>query len=155
MINENKRAQSKPVVEEFVVRYFLKINRDNYVIGMFVAVTAEELAIYLSDNLIEVAESIYQSVGPDSKFIDGEIVQGELLTTVLSDDAKRIILAARQRSATDMINTLQDVADLYMATNVEKALLLEWRKYRVLLNRTDPVTKNIDDWPVPPATKTY
>lgn len=52
--------------------------------------------------------------------------------------------------ATLAINALQDAVELEMATDDENASLLEWKKYRVLLNRI-----NVNDapniaWPVLP-----
>lgn len=47
----------------------------------------------------------------------------------------------------DTIATLQDAVDFEMATDEEKASLLEWKKYRVLLMRVD--TSN-PQWPEMP-----
>lgn len=49
------------------------------------------------------------------------------------------------------IAPLQDAVDLEMATQEEVALLKEWKKYRVLLNRVDTTTAPDIDWPVKPA----
>ncbi len=45
---------------------------------------------------------------------------------------------------------LQDAVDLDMATEAEKALLADWKKYRVTLNRLDMSAPDID-WPMAPA----
>ncbi|EAB4400593.1 tail fiber assembly protein [Salmonella enterica subsp. enterica serovar Montevideo] len=50
--------------------------------------------------------------------------------------------------ASEKIAPLQDAVDLGEATDKEKASLLAWRKYRVLVNRVD--TSN-PDWPEQPA----
>ncbi|MEY0003313.1 tail fiber assembly protein [Morganella morganii] len=52
--------------------------------------------------------------------------------------------------ATDVIAPLQDAIDLDMATEEEEALLKEWKKYRVLLNRVDTSTAPDINWPVKP-----
>nr|WP_309484686.1 tail fiber assembly protein [Candidatus Pantoea persica] len=45
---------------------------------------------------------------------------------------------------------LQDAVDLDMATEAEKAQLVVWKKYRVLLNRGD-ISKAPDiEWPEAP-----
>ncbi|RZA56560.1 tail fiber assembly protein, partial [Serratia marcescens] len=44
---------------------------------------------------------------------------------------------------------LQDAVDLDMATEAEKALLTDWKKYRVTLNRLDMSAPEIA-WPVAP-----
>ncbi|EOK7742302.1 tail fiber assembly protein [Escherichia coli] len=55
------------------------------------------------------------------------------------------------QEATNTINILQDAVDLNMATDDESALLPLWKKYRVLLSRTD--TGNAPDivWPESPS----
>lgn len=48
------------------------------------------------------------------------------------------------------INILQDAVDLGMATDEEAALLPEWKKYRVLLSRTEEQTAEQVNWPSKP-----
>ncbi|EDO1877748.1 tail fiber assembly protein [Salmonella enterica] len=50
--------------------------------------------------------------------------------------------------ASEKIAPLQDAVDLNEATDKEKASLLAWRKYRVLVNRVD-ISK--PDWPEQPV----
>ncbi|MGL9750900.1 MAG: tail fiber assembly protein [Symbiopectobacterium sp.] len=45
--------------------------------------------------------------------------------------------ASLMRDATNVIAPLQDAVDLDMATDEEKAELVAWKTYRVLLNRVD------------------
>lgn len=52
--------------------------------------------------------------------------------------------------ATDAIAPLQDAVDLGMATDEEEALLKEWKKYRVLLNRVDTSLAPDIEWPEKP-----
>ena len=70
-----------------------------------------------------------------------------LLTQVQSE-------AARLRSIADVaIAPLQDAVDLDEATDAETALLKEWKRYRVALNRLPEQADypaNIE-WPAPPA----
>jgi len=62
--------------------------------------------------------------------------------------------AARRRAIADAaIVPLQDAVDLDEATEAEVALLKEWKRYRVALNRL-PDQANYPteiDWPAPPA----
>ncbi|UBX30086.1 tail fiber assembly protein [Arsenophonus apicola] len=53
--------------------------------------------------------------------------------------------------ATCEIAPLQDAIDLDIATEVEKKRLVDWKKYRVLVNRTDTSTAPDIDWPIKPA----
>lgn len=49
-----------------------------------------------------------------------------------------------------IIDPLQDAVDLAMATEDEKATLLEWKKYRVLLMRIDTSKAPDIIWPLTP-----
>ncbi len=53
--------------------------------------------------------------------------------------------------ANDAISPLQDAVDLDMASDEEKAALLEWKTYRVLLSRVKPEKGPDITWPTPPA----
>lgn len=64
---------------------------------------------------------------------------------VASAEQKKAFLLAEANIA---IAPLQDAFDLDMATDAEKALLLAWKKYRVLLMRVD-TTKPV--WPTLPT----
>lgn len=59
----------------------------------------------------------------------------------------------KQNKANSIIDTLQDAIDYKMATDNEKELLVEWKKYRVLLNRINPEDVLNIDWPVEPASQ--
>ncbi|MCC8365884.1 tail fiber assembly protein, partial [Xenorhabdus sp. PB61.4] len=52
--------------------------------------------------------------------------------------------------AKEKIDIWQDAVDLEMATKEEKAALLKWKKYRVLLNRVDCSTAPDIVWPEQP-----
>ncbi|WP_169923571.1 tail fiber assembly protein, partial [Xenorhabdus innexi] len=62
-------------------------------------------------------------------------------------EAKKKFLIAQ---ASRVIAPRQDAVDLDMATEEEKAALLVWKKYRVLLNRVDCSTAPEIDWPEQP-----
>ncbi|EDW2762591.1 tail fiber assembly protein [Salmonella enterica subsp. enterica] len=53
--------------------------------------------------------------------------------------------------ATDAIAPLQDAVVLDIATEEETALLLAWKKYRVLINRIKPEDAPDIDWPEVPG----
>lgn len=58
--------------------------------------------------------------------------------------------ASLMEKAVAIIAPLQDAVDLDMATEEEKALLLAWKKYRVLLNRVDTSKAPDIEWPEQP-----
>ena len=83
----------------------------------------------------------------DGKFYpppEPEIPQEELVAKALQLKSSLISEASQQ------ISILQDAVDLDMATDEEKATLLVWKKYRVLLNRVDPNLAPDIDWPAHP-----
>lgn len=88
-------------------------------------------------------------IGGGWAFKDGEIV------AVVPTNERYIANAEVQKKrltsqCNDTIATLQDAVDLDMATDKEKASLLEWQKYRVLLMRVDASKAPGVEWPIPP-----
>ncbi|WP_283107522.1 tail fiber assembly protein [Pseudomonas entomophila] len=61
--------------------------------------------------------------------------------------------AHRRAAADSAIAPLQDAVDLDDATDAEAALLKDWKRYRIALNRLpdQPGYPNTIDWPAPPA----
>jgi len=66
---------------------------------------------------------------------------------VQAEDKKNVLRA----DADYMIQPLQDAADLDIATESEKALLSQWKNYRVQLNRVDTSEPSNIIWPQKPA----
>lgn len=64
-----------------------------------------------------------------------------------SEQQKQSLLS----EATGAISPLQDAVDLDMATDEESALLKEWKKYRVLLNRVDTLAAPDIEFPEKPT----
>lgn len=80
---------------------------------------------------------------------DGLPVLTELLLTpedeiALAEDKKNLL----RSKADSEIAWLQDAAEEGIATESEKLLLAQWKKYRVLLMRVNTAAP---DWPIPPA----
>ncbi|WP_274093883.1 tail fiber assembly protein [Pseudomonas guariconensis] len=86
-----------------------------------------------------------------SQVITAEMKQASAAAELL---ASAQIETARLREIADgAIAPLQDAVDLDEATDAEAALLKEWKRYRVALNRLpdQPGYPNEITWPVPPA----
>lgn len=80
------------------------------------------------------------------KFSDGTFVDIRPSDASIAEQKKSELMAIAERA----IAPLQDAVDLGMATDAEAALLLEWKKYRVLLNRIDTSIAPDIEWPVAP-----
>lgn len=106
----------------------------------------EYIAVELSDNI---------AVGVGWSYADGvftpppepEKTPEELISA--ANIQKSSLLSA----ANATIVPLQDAVDLAMATDEEIALLTEWRKYRVLLNRVDTSAAPDIEWPTQLGTQ--
>ena len=107
---------------------------------------------------IELSDEDWQSAGPGYTYINGsliaptpktpeEILAEKNAEKIAENTAKKAELIV---AATDRISVLQDAVDLEMATDAEAAALPLWKKYRVLLSRTDVQTTEISEWPVKP-----
>lgn len=84
-------------------------------------------------------------------FFDGKIEYIAPTTKELVAEAeyKKTILL---EEASKIIAPLQDAVDLDMATDEEKTKLLEWKKYRIYLNRVDTSTAPDITWPEKPSS---
>lgn len=65
---------------------------------------------------------------------------------IQTEETKRYLL----NEASIKISILSDAVDMGIATESERVSLIEWRKYRVLVNRMDG--NNKDGWPKKPAS---
>ncbi|HEJ0068299.1 TPA: tail fiber assembly protein, partial [Citrobacter koseri] len=77
----------------------------------------------------------------DGKIQPREYSQEELIARAEAKKAELLSLA------TAAILPLQDAFDLGVTTEEETALLLEWKKYRVQVNRVDTSTAPGINWP--------
>lgn len=82
----------------------------------------------------------------------------EWITDVDAQRAADVAAAEQQKTALTLaansaIAPLQDAVDLGIATDEELALLLEWKKYRVLLNRIDTSVAPDIEWPTVPGER--
>lgn len=80
----------------------------------------------------------------DGKIQPRQYSQNELVEQA---EAKKAELLSAAAAA---IAPLQDAVDIGEATEEESALLLEWKKYRVLLNRIKPADAPDINWPEVP-----
>lgn len=97
----------------------------------------------------------------EDQLVDGVIDWSRLVTAQMKADAAAAQLLAQAlhevtelRTIADFaIAPLQDAVDLDEATEAEAALLKEWKRYRVALNRLpeQPGYPAEIDWPAPPA----
>ncbi|MQL46633.1 tail fiber assembly protein [Photorhabdus khanii] len=77
------------------------------------------------------------------------VVDKDLLKACQIEEAKQqqVILL---RQANETLSLLQDSLNLEVATEAERAALLEWKKYRVLLSRVDTSQAPDIEWPEVP-----
>ncbi|MCU6186026.1 tail fiber assembly protein [Citrobacter cronae] len=89
---------------------------------------------------------------------DGEYVKWDGKSWIHDEDAEiaaKVLQAAQQKDellglATSKIAPLQDAVDLDIATESEAALLIKWKKYRVLINRIQSEDAPDINWPPMP-----
>lgn len=122
-----------------------KVAYDNN--GLIVASCQDVSSLFPVDLSVVEVESLPEgfSIGlwvfKDGKIQPRQYTQDELREQAEAKKAELLSAAAAE------IAPLQDAVDLDMATDEEKAQLLAWKKYRVLLNRVD--TSN-PEWPERP-----
>ncbi|WP_051150976.1 tail fiber assembly protein [Tatumella saanichensis] len=134
----------------FTNRFFILTDNDAYVTGMMIAINQDEADRYESKDLAEVPKDIFESIGQDSKYIDGQVIQGQPRIPVLNGGSVNAIKSGLLREATDRIQILQDAIDLEMSEEGDDLRLINWKKYRVLLSRVDILMSQDISWPEAP-----
>ncbi|OCQ52670.1 Caudovirales tail fiber assembly protein [Photorhabdus australis subsp. thailandensis] len=93
----------------------------------------------------------FKKPGTDYDKWDGKewVIDKDILKASQIEEVKQqqVILL---RQANETLSLLQDAVDLEMATDGEKAALLEWKKYRVMLSRVDVNQAPSIEWPEVP-----
>lgn len=92
----------------------------------------------------EFTDAGENALGGTFIFKDGEIIAAPVDHVAEARTKKQKFLT----QANNVISTLQDAVDLNISTEEEKSSMVEWKRYRVLLNRVDP---NKPDWPLKPT----
>ncbi|EPX3668825.1 tail fiber assembly protein [Citrobacter koseri] len=122
--------------------------------GIIRCISNDVTAIYPRDfSIVEVkatAKNKMADISGEWVFKDGKIQQRQYSQNELIEQAetkKTELLSA----AAAAIAPLQDAVDIGEATEEESAFLLEWKKYRVLLNRIKPADAPDINWPEVPG----
>lgn len=137
-------------MEAYEYRYFISVDTEDYIDGMFISFSEEDEASINEKNLIEIDKSSYESVGPDMKYVGGKIYQGEPRIVDLTPDAWLSIRESKISYATKRISTLNDATDPEIVSDIDDAdisLLKKWKQYRVALTKMD---LNDPAWPIMP-----
>ncbi|PII51482.1 MULTISPECIES: tail fiber assembly protein [unclassified Serratia (in: enterobacteria)] len=133
-----------------MTKYFISVDEDGYISGMYIPRNEKDIELLDSDGFYEVSESEFKSIGSGSKYIGGAIVDGAPNPPSLNHNLRKHLHSSMIRAASEKINYLQDAIDFGVATDEEIYSIGMWRKYRIELNRIDPSDKDITEWPISP-----
>ncbi|MCA6221903.1 tail fiber assembly protein [Photorhabdus antumapuensis] len=97
----------------------------------------------------------YNSLNKPSDKAVGENTEVESDNIYVTDKEKLIQQAEHEKfqlliKANNLVAPLQDAVDLGIATEAEKTVLLEWKKYRVMLSKVDISLAPDVEWPEQP-----
>lgn len=135
---------------QYSTRYFIQMDSDNYVIGMLVAISEPEAEGYLAERLLEVSKEIFETIGQDSKFVDGKVVQGEPKPVVLTVENAKAIKSALLAEANTNTQPWQTQLLLGIISEEDKISLTNWMIYYKKVQEIDiSVAPNIS-WPEKP-----
>ncbi|CDZ83947.1 phage tail fiber assembly protein [Citrobacter koseri] len=109
------------------------------------AISIESLGS-LPDNVVSVAPD-----GSYEKWDGKKWVKDEEAENAAKIREAEVTKNSLMQVANEKILPLQDAVELGIAIEEETALLLEWKKYRVKLNRIEPDDAPDIDWPEQPA----
>lgn len=103
MANEYDDVKQK----SFSTRFFVETDKNSYVVGMFVACTAIEVEQYESAKLTEVSAAVYESIGENSQYVNGEVVQGEPRIVPLTKESADAVRQSLIELAVQSISVIQ------------------------------------------------
>lgn len=96
-----------------------------------------------------VTETSYRAIGGPGDLAEGEtLVEGVRPVIPALDNAQK--QAELLALAESKISPLQEAVDVDLASDEEKAELLAWKRFRVLVGRVD-LRSEKPDWPEVPA----
>lgn len=134
----------------YSTRYFIKMDNDNYVTGMLVAISEHEAKVYVAQKLKEVSQEIFESIGQDSKFFDGKVVQGNPKPVVITVENARAIKSRLLSEANTNTQPWQTQLLLGIISNDDKTSLTKWMRYYQEVQEIDTSTAPDIKWPEKP-----
>ncbi len=96
----------------------------------------------LPDNVTAIMPEENFMIWDGNAWVKDQEAEQRAAVAQAEEDKKRLL-----QESTLNINTLQDAVDLGMATEDEMALLIEWKKYRILVSRVEPSEAPDIEWP--------
>lgn len=133
------------------MRYFISLDSSSYVIGMFIDFDGSQSAGFLSVGYVEINNSQYSSIGPNSLYKGGAIVAGPERSYPLTKDWADLIKAAKVYDVSNKTMTLQTQLNLGIISDVDKEYLTDWMKYAQALQLIDTSLAPNIIWPTEPA----
>lgn len=151
MFDEKMVRDNEVNPASFEPQYFISLDKKSYVDGMMVALTEGEAENYTNQGLTILSADVFESIGQDSRYIDGEVVQGSPRVVELTPEAAKTIAVSKISEATTRINILQDEIDLGLSREASADELKIWKRYRIALNRLDLSAAPDITWPEMPV----
>ncbi len=102
----------------------------------------------LPDDVVSIAPAGYFVKWDGETWVNDPDAEKTAQTTQVIQQKESLLTLAASKIA-----PLQDAVDLDIATEAEAALLLAWKKYRILLNRINPYDAPDIKWPPMPDTE--
>lgn len=103
MINKNDGKNET----SFSTRFFVELDKNSYVVAMFVTCSEAEAEQCELANLIEVSANVYESIGANYKYLNGEMVQGEPRITPLTKENADTVRQSLVDLAVQSISVIQ------------------------------------------------
>lgn len=135
---------------QYSTRYFIQTDSNNYVIGMLVAISEHEAEGYLAERLQEVSKKLFESIGQDSKFVDGKVVQGEPKPIFLTVENAKAIKSALLAEANTNTQPWQTQLLLGIISEEDKISLTNWMMYYKKVQEIDASVAPDISWPDKP-----
>lgn len=139
--------------QEFQLRYFISVDSEKYVNGMFIAFSEEEAEKYSSDKkLFELTVSDYESVGPNTQYSGKKLSEGPGKVNLPTTEDKKFIKSSLLSKAALNVSGWQTKLLLgRKLTSAEEKSLNSWLDYMDSVQAIDTSSKDAVEWPQEPS----
>ncbi|EPC4488915.1 tail fiber assembly protein [Serratia liquefaciens] len=88
-------------------KYYIGLGDDMYVVAMYVACTDLEAKKCEMMRLINVESEVYESIGPNSKYVNGAVIDGDERNSAVTEDSAISIKNALENAALQETSVIQ------------------------------------------------
>lgn len=140
--------------QDFQLRYFVSVDTEKYVNGMFIAFSEQEAEKYSRDEkLFELNKSDFESVGPNTQYSAEKLTVGLVkIGAPTTEDNKFVKESLLSKAALKVVGWQTKLLLGRKLSATEENSLNSWLDYMDMLQSIDTSSKDDLEWPQEPSS---